>query len=45
MTRKYDRRTPKHPCPTCKRKRVLTDHEKSRGYQCLDCTRRDEAEF
>lgn len=45
MYRKFDKRTPKHPCPTCKRPGVLTDYEASRKYQCIDCTRRDEAEF
>jgi ribosomal protein L37AE/L43A len=30
------------PCPTCKRP-TLSDYEARKGYQCLDCTRRDEA--
>jgi len=43
--RSYGTKSAKHTCPTCKRPEVLTDFEKARGYQCLDCTRRDEAQF
>jgi len=43
--RRYEKRTAKHACPTCKRPEVLTDFEKARGYQCSACTARDEAEF
>jgi ribosomal protein L37AE/L43A len=42
--RRYAAGKGKHPCPTCKQP-VLSDREKARGYQCSDCTRRDEAEF
>jgi ribosomal protein L37AE/L43A len=42
--RRYEDRTARHACPTCKRM-ALTDYEKARGYQCADCTRRAEAEF
>lgn len=42
--RKYDRKQVRHQCPTCKRV-ALTDAEKARGYQCLDCTRRDESDY
>lgn len=42
--RKYSTRKGSHPCPTCKRP-VLTDLEKARGYQCADCTRRDESPY
>ena len=30
-------------CPTCKRQNVLSLSEARNGYQCLDCTRRDES--
>lgn len=48
MYRRYGRRelvtvSPKL-CPTCKRQ-TLTEYEARKGYQCLDCTRKDEAEF
>lgn len=29
-------------CPSCKRPGCLTTYEASRGYQCADCTARDE---
>ena len=28
-----------HPCPQCKRERMLTAEEKRRGYRCNDCAR------
>lgn len=32
-----------YPCPTCKRPHALSYREMVRGYQCADCTRREEA--
>jgi hypothetical protein len=30
------------PCPTCKRKNMLTPADKAQGYQCDSCADRDE---
>jgi hypothetical protein len=35
----------RYQCPTCKRENALSAWEHARGYQCVDCTRKDEAEF
>jgi len=40
-------RLPPTPCPSCVRRgegrpNMLTSYEKARGYQCPDCTARDE---
>ena len=42
--RKFRKVGGSHPCPTCKRP-TLSDFERSRGYQCIDCTRRAESEW
>ena len=36
-----ERRFP-YTCKTCKRPNTLTAYEHSKGYQCADCTAREE---
>lgn len=31
-----------HPCPTCRRPNMLTPADVARGYQCNQCSDRDE---
>lgn len=41
--RASSKRNPRNlPCPTCKRKNVLTPADKARGYQCDVCADRAE---
>ncbi len=35
----------KRTCPSCKRENALSAYEAARGYQCSDCTRRDEGGY
>jgi transcription elongation factor Elf1 len=44
--RRPTRKNPRQfPCPTCKRKNVLTAEDKRRGYQCDTCADNDEGGY
>lgn len=40
--RRAARSTASRTCPTCKREGALTRYEAAKGYQCAQCTARDE---